>query len=220
MSWSIEDKRGFIQHSQNHIGQINRGTPLGDVIYVIVKEYQPSIIYDIGCWNGEGTTKCITQAITDSGSSSVVYGFEVNVDKYNHTFELYKRNPHVHIIHGTIKKVGLDEILAVFPHVGNDPTLIKWSEDDLKNSASSNLFQPHDWIDLVIHDGGEWDSYFIYRELKNRVGSWILDDIFTDKNKLVHDDLMNDPDYVHVGGGADRNGWSYFRRKDTITVKI
>lgn len=211
-AWSHEDLNGFTQHSHQHVGQINLGTPMGDTIYSIVKNDHPTIIYDIGCWNGEGSTKCITSAMSDQ---QTLYGFEVNADKARHTASLYKDDPRIHILHATLKQVSLADISTVFPHVASNSQLLEWCQIDIQNSSTASLFTPHEWIDLVVHDGGEWDSYFIYHEIKDRVGAWLLDDTHTDKNKLVMEDLMHDPNFVHVGGGTDRNGWAYFKRQRT-----
>jgi hypothetical protein len=82
----------------------------------------------------------------------------------------------------------------------------------MANSEKTELFSPHDKIDLVIHDGGEWDSYFMFKQLKGKVHHWILDDVNVDKNKFTFEELNKDADYELVQYDLeDRNGWAHFK---------
>jgi hypothetical protein len=214
MSWNKEDKQGFADCSSKQIGQINLGSKLGNLIYELVSNEKFNIIYDIGCWNGEGSTKCIANAI-DKLPSSQLFGFEVNRDKYNHTKELYKNQQNVHIIHGTprLTKVTFDDIIKVFPNIQHSELEKYWCGIDLENLADTKDFEPHSEIDLIVHDGGEWDSWFIYQDLKSyKVKHWILDDTNSDKNKLVFADLKANSLYELVAHEpTDRNGWAHFK---------
>ena len=214
MSWNIEDKQGFADCAKNHIGQINLGSKLGDLIYNLVSKEQFKIIYDIGCWNGEGSTKCIAKAIENLPSCQL-YGFEVNRDKYTYTKNLYQDQDNVQIIHGStrLNKVTFEDIIRVFPNIQTSEQEKYWCTIDLQNSADSQDFKPHEVVDLIVHDGGEWDSWFIYQDLRSiKVNHWILDDTNSDKNKFVFLELKNNPLYELVAHEPnDRNGWAYFK---------
>ncbi len=226
MSWNTEDKEGFVECSSKHIGQINLGTRMGDLIYNLVLSGEFKIVYDIGCWNGEGTTKCIVSALhsrprqgsVSGAPDTEVYGFEVNLDKYAHTKELYKNHENVHIVHGSprVTNITFEDILKVFPELEHREQEKYWCNIDLENSSSAQNFEPHSQIDLVVHDGGEWDSWFIYQDLKSKkVKNWILDDTNTDKNKLVFFDLKADPKYELITHEPnDRNGWAHFKLRE------
>ena len=48
------------------LGQINRGSLLGEHIFNLAKDPKIKNIIEIGTWNGLGTTKCIYDAIISS----------------------------------------------------------------------------------------------------------------------------------------------------------
>jgi len=213
MVWYSEDKKGFTECSLNNIGQINIGSSIGNFIVELIKSNNFKLIYDVGCWNGQGTTKCIAHGI--EGKDTQVYSFEINKEKWEFARQYYSNNPNIHFIHGTVghKRITWDDIIQVFPHLQHMEQSKYLCLIDLANSQESTLFTPHEHIDLVVHDGGDWDSYFIYKDLQDRVTHWILDDINVDKNKLVCEDLMKNKNYELVRYEPnDRNGWAYFRK--------
>lgn len=216
MSWNIEDLNGFNISTNQGLGQINLDSELGNLIYNIVKDNDFNIIYDIGCWNTLGTTKCIIEALKiKKNNKTKVFAFEINKDKVDIGRKLNNNIEYLDIIHGTLLNSYLtyDDILQYFPHIDTNETLKYWCKIDLENLKSSSLFTSHKNIDLTIFDGGEWTTIFEFLELKNYLNHIILDDINTDKCKLIVENLDNDKSFkCIIKNLVDRNGWAYYRK--------
>ena len=72
-------------------GQINRGSLLGEHIYKICCQCDIRTIFEIGTWNGLGTTKCIRDAIMDSGKEDYITETEAEIKKKNERGYHYER---------------------------------------------------------------------------------------------------------------------------------
>ena len=53
------------------VGQINRGSQLGEVIYDMCNQNDIKNIVEIGTWNGMGSTKCIYESIVNNSHDSL-----------------------------------------------------------------------------------------------------------------------------------------------------
>jgi hypothetical protein len=70
--------------------------------------------------------------------------------------------------------------------------------------------------DCVLIDGSEFLGYSEYNLLKNRTKCFILDDINAFKCINVHNELLNNSDWLLIDKGSERNGWSCFIKKEKI----
>jgi len=64
------------------LGQINRGSKLGEYIFELAKNSEVKTIVDIGTWNGMGSTKCILDGVLNSKFTKEVISLECNKLRY------------------------------------------------------------------------------------------------------------------------------------------
>jgi len=86
------------------VGQIPRGSILGEMIYNIVKQDDIVTICELGTWNGLGVTTCIKDAIMDSNKKDyMVLSLEVVEERCREALEnLSPLPPNFFLIHGSI----------------------------------------------------------------------------------------------------------------------
>lgn len=63
-------------------GQINMDSDFGKLIYTICLNESIQNIFEVGSWNGQGTTICVMNAIINKKISKL-YSLEANIDMYN-----------------------------------------------------------------------------------------------------------------------------------------
>lgn len=61
MPWSSEERKGFIESSNNNVGQIAREHDIGKIIYNYATDNKFVNFLEIGTWNGLGSTKCFIE---------------------------------------------------------------------------------------------------------------------------------------------------------------
>lgn len=146
------------------IGQINRDSFLGDLIYAYSSRSDILNIVDIGTWNGCGSTKCIIDAFIYNNKNNKFISIESNKEQ----FLIAKSNlaqyiEYVNLIYGTI--VGVEDLLNIediedsssFFQLYNKTLQLKWKEHSISElSQTPNIIHllPSN-IDLLILDGGE-----------------------------------------------------------------
>jgi hypothetical protein len=198
------------------IGQINRGSQLGDIIYDMCKQDDIKTIVEIGTWNGMGTTKCIYDSIVDNNKMDYsVYSLESNSIFYNQAIFNLPKIENFNIILGRIVEV--DELINIdecddkfFVPISNKEIIKDWLVDDLQNykNIENVLDQMPDKIDLLILDGGEFSSLSEFKKLKDRTTYFVLDDTLLIKNNEVADIMRNDSNYqILYDNTSDRNGF-------------
>lgn len=199
------------------VGQVNRGSKLGEIIYNLCLQDDVRNIVEIGTWNGMGSTKCIYDAISEKKGEYLVYSLECNRDFYNICLKNYENLPILNdfnIILGTI--ISPDENLD--PMNNFDDVFFKeysrhiqksWYMQDLENckNVPNVLNIIPDVIDLLILDGGEFSSLAEYQKLKDRTTYFILDDTNTIKNNEVSNIIRNDTKYQVIHDSGERNGF-------------
>ena len=148
-------------------------------------------------------------------NKSKIFSFEINKDKVKIAKDIYKDTSFIEIIHGNIlnKYLEIDEIIKYFPHINYNPQQKFWCNIDLENLKTSNTYTPHDKIDLAIFDGGEYTTYFEFINIKDKLNHILLDDINTDKCKLIIKDLDSNKQFKCIIKDLnDRNGWAYYKK--------
>ncbi len=218
--WNKSDKEGFDYWTPKSVGQICRGSLLGEIIYNLCLQDDVNTIFEIGTWNGHGSTKCIADAIKTQTHKSLI-SLECNLEKVNYAKELYKDYSNINISHSTILKniPKVEEFYSLFPDIQKDDFKSNgWLNIDIENLKNCDYIEPPKNVDLAILDGGEYTTYYEFQTLKDNsnVNYIILDDVNTEKCNLIRKLLLNNPSYILVKENLqDRHGWSLFKRKST-----
>ena len=199
------------------VGQVNRGSKLGEIIYNLCLQDDVKNIVEIGTWNGMGSTKCIYDAISEKKGEYLVYSLECNKEFYNICLKNYENLPKLdnfNLILGTI--ISPDD--NIDPVSNFDDSFFKessrdiqksWYMEDLENckNVPNVLNIIPDQIDLLILDGGEFSSLAEYKKLKESTTYFILDDTNSIKNNEVSNLIRNDIRYQVIHDSNDRNGF-------------
>ena len=198
------------------IGQINRDTTLGELIFNLTKRHDVKNIVEVGTWNGMGSTKCILDGLTNEK-------YFWSVELYPEMFEIAQTNlkeivtSNVTLLNGSI--IEYDEVFW-FDHSKIDLTGDRhaklWYEKDLRllKKSINVLDKLPTKIDLLILDGGEYTTYPEFIKLKDRTKIIVIDDTNILKSKRIRLELMSNNDFVMIDDNQnERNGYSIFERK-------
>lgn len=151
---------------------------MGDLIYNISKDPAIKTIVEIGTWNGLGTTKCIHDAILESGKRDfLVLSLEADILRHNEAKSHYPIPlKNFNLIYGTIVKV--EEILPKMNNEGNAIKHLPWlmEEANFFKTAPYVLDLIPEKIDFLILDGGEYSSSVEFEKLWERSHFIALDD--------------------------------------------
>jgi hypothetical protein len=204
------------------VGQVNRGSSLGEIIYNLCLQDDIRNIVEIGTWNGMGSTKCIYDAMSEKKGEYLVYSLECNQEFYNICLENYKLLPKLNnfnLILGSIiePEENLDPMFNY-----DDKFFTKysrhvqstWFKEDMENckKVSNVLSIIPDKIDLVILDGGEFSGLSEFKKLKDISTYFILDDTNTIKNNEVANLMRNSSNYQILFDSNERNGYLVSKR--------
>jgi hypothetical protein len=200
-------------------GQINRGSKMGEQIFELAKLEDVKIIFEVGTWNGLGSTKCIYDAIISTNKKNyVVFSLECNLTMHNEAKINLLPLHNFNLIYGTITT--LEEII---PKMENDKEALshaQWLYEEkifLKNAPYVFDIVPEK-IDLLILDGGEYSSSLEFDKLYKRSRFIVLDDttpFIPDshghilKNSQVREFILANPDQFRIieDDLKDRNGY-------------
>lgn len=200
------------------VGQVNRGSSLGEIIYNLCLQDDIRNIVEIGTWNGMGSTKCIYDAMSEKKGEYLVYSLECNQEFYNICLENYKHLPvlnNFNLILGSI--IEPEENLD--PMFNYDEKLFfqysrqiqsDWFKEDVKNckNVKNVIGILPEKIDLLILDGGEFSSLSEFNKLKDRSTYFILDDTIIIKNYEVANIMRSDSQFEILHDVVnDRNGY-------------
>ena len=195
------------------VGQINRGSLLGEHIFRLSKNPEIKVIVEIGTWNGMGSTKCIYDGIIQGlKKEHLVLSIECNLTRHKEALTNLISLRNFNLIHGTI--VSIDEMEAIKGKFNLTTTSQPWWAEDVTQikSAPYILDQIPEKIDLLILDGGEFTSHLEFEKLWNRTRFIVLDD--TDNTKSVksyesREFILSHPDNFKIieDNLQDRNGF-------------
>ena len=90
LCWDDNDYSGFMNCTNNNIGQINMDTSIGKMLYAFAQDDNITNILEIGTWNGLGSTKCIVSGLQNRKTPYTFYSLECNEEKCNSAKNLYK----------------------------------------------------------------------------------------------------------------------------------
>ena len=179
---------------------------------------------EIGTAHGLGSTKVIGEKLLARSDSCCLWTVEavsflhaVAVRNWRDT-DLRGR---VIFVHGAVAADAMmtyDEVLADANYKAdkNDYSLASYENN---KAAADNApdAMPHlpNEIDVLLLDGGEFNSYGEYRALAGRSKVICLDDVAVIKNRRVREELLTSDEWVLAAEKTDeRHGWSVFCRPE------
>ena len=212
--WDEPDKNGFYSCSKEQVGQINKGSLIGDMIYNLVQDSTCKTFLEIGTWNGMGSTKCIVNGLKQR-AKTYPYNFwslECNSEKSAGARKLYENEANINILNEVLFNTLPSDIYEKFPILNENADFRKWLAVDIKNMSDKPLFLERtdlpEVFDFVFLDGGEFTTYYDFMLLKDRFKTIMIDDINTQKGPLIRKYLLDNPDkYQIVMEHNERNGF-------------
>lgn len=195
--WDETDKQTFSHFKNNNMGQID-----GDAFSTFIQSYASNdkckTFLEIGTWNGLGSTKHFVQTLSTRNDDFVFYSLECNADKAQQAMELYQHIPKVHILNEVIWNEEPADFYEIFPQCKSNELYKKWNTVDMINMKKCNVFLNRPNIpkvfDVLLLDGGEFTTYYEFQLLKDKCKILMLDDIYTDKCKLIVDEIKHQTD--------------------------
>ena len=190
------------------VGQINRGSILGEKIFNLSRQQDVQTIVEIGTWNGMGSTKCIYDAVL--GSNKEVWSLECNETRHNEAkLNLGIIPNNFNLVLGTI--VTADELEPLMDGLERQDGLKTWLMEDLRWIRESQCLidEIPEKIDLLIIDGGEFSGYMEFIKLWERCRYIIIDDTKASKHEKTRDFILSKPETFKVidDNLVERNGF-------------
>ena len=195
-------------------GQIKYDDSMGQVIVQYAKDTRFTNFLEIGTWNGGGSTYCFAKGFENRTEPFKFASLEINDLMYKRAKEVYENISYVHIFNARILKN--DEL----PHINEflekyENLNMEWFKDDMRNFFHTAYFDVEDFNpDVVLLDGSEYLTYYEYKKIEPTAKVLILDDINTDKCKLIVEELKENSLWsMKYYEPSQRNGWACFQRK-------
>ena len=199
----------------SQIGHITLDTQAGREIIKTLITFKPQTIFEIGTWNGMGTTRCILYALKEYDFQEFI-SIECNPVKHklalqNNLEFIRGKEDKIKLLNATIlEENDWQEAKELFKNELNQ----EWFDIDYANSKSlENIFSKLSNIDAIILDGGEYTTYHEYKKLLPICKSLIfLDDINTCKCKKIVEELTENKDWQMIFHTNERNGFAIFKK--------
>jgi hypothetical protein len=196
-------------------GQVNPDSAFGNMIMEIASESDYTSFLDVGTWNGQGTTRCLYEAVGKRPGAHI-YSVESNAQLYGEAVAFWEPcPPSLHLLYGTLSKgrMTAEEVKA---HPLFEDVEVHYNihfEQDCKDLDAAPIVELPAKMDMVILDGGEFCGAADFRRASLLYPKVIaLDDIRVMKNRETYEKLLADSEWEVVARGKDRNGWAIFRR--------
>lgn len=194
------------------IGQINLNSEAGKCIYDLCKQNDVSTIVEVGTWNGCGSTKCITEAISDTNKH--LTSIEVDKSMYDLAMKAHSNTKNITLINGyvTDQTLDIDNLSDKYFTDCSKETKRNWLNQDIVNLEKTTccLNKIPEKIDLLVLDGGEFSGYFDFKILHGRAKYIFLDD--TRPPCLKNDQSVKELRKTHkcLIDSPARNGFAVF----------
>lgn len=202
-----------------HLGQINDMTQLGSLLYRLASDdREPRIWFEIGAWNGLGTTSCVLDGFQEREDKNVLlYSLEADPAFY----EIAKAN---------LKDHPCRQNLVLFYGKSGEGLFLQPHEIPEQDKQSKHFEMYYDYErtfwerapcftypqlpEVAILDGGEYSGYLDWINLpKDNLKYVVLDDINCLKNKQVFQELSTDDTWQPFKVNTqERNGFAIFRK--------
>ena len=214
MAWDPQEASPFMDAWKHGEGQVAPGTALGDFLMNVAKNTQYAKYLEIGTWSGMGSTRCFHLGFLERAGPFVFKSLECNKEKCEMAAMRYTEHPSIQILNSTVVPASAipstDELKMMF-----EGLVEHWHRVDMENLATCSLLEDRDF-EVVFLDGGEYTTYFEYKELVSNCVSLrmiICDDTNMNKCKKVREELLASPDWkILVDRPDDRNGWCAFMK--------
>lgn len=198
-------------------GQINIGTPCGDLIYNITKREDVNTIVEIGTWNGEGSTMCVIKSLMDLKIKKDFISVELYPDMYEKAnLFLSKYKDYVTLLNGRIIEY---EDAFWFDHnsinfMSDEHARLYYKKDLDYLKTTIDVFEKiPEKIDLLILDGGEYTTYPEWIKLKDKTKIVVLDDSKILKCSKIRQEILDSGNYQILYDNLNvRNGFSVFEK--------
>jgi hypothetical protein len=207
-------------------GQINMNSDFGMYIYKICLNENIENIFEVGSWNGQGSTVCVMNAIINKPKSKL-YSLEANFDMINKAENFWKNfdtKDKLILLNGTLhnKIADINDLNKIYNN--KIPYYIEHyiPEKNILETSKIIDIKQIDNIDVIILDGGEYSTQEDYNILINKNPKIIcLDDVNVYKCKNIRQMLLNNNEWeLYKENLEQRNGWSIFILKTLIQSYI
>lgn len=196
----------------NQPGQITKESGMGSILYDLASAKEgPKVWFEIGAWNGLGTTVCILDGFLQREDDIHLYSLEADPVFFEIAQENLKHHPMLSTLSLHYAKSGEGE----FPLVE--------AKDD--HYYMFYAYERHFWEiappfsfpvppEVAVLDGGEYTGELDWAHLPKDNLKWVfLDDICCMKNKKVYEGLLADLSWSLIKVDmSDRNGYAVFKR--------
>ncbi len=209
-------------------GQINMRSKFGAIIHRIARVREFNTFFEIGTWNGEGSTVCIMNALMKRADASKLYSLELMPEMYAKAQQFWswlEVSEYAHqliLLNGKIIDEGILSAQEVqdhpaFPKVQKHYDLYYQSDVSYFEKAENVSDQLPEQIDVVLLDGGEFCTFaefeYVMATLDPKV--LILDDTNIIKSAQARSCLLKDHQWsCYYDDLSDRHGAAIFVRKD------
>ena len=194
------------------LGQINRGSSLGEYIYNISSKDDVNSIVEIGTWNGCGSTRCVIDAIKgkDKQLTTIELCPSQYVEAVKNVGEYADSLSNIKMLNGSIINY---EDAFWFDH-SEEGVNAEWLKVDMSllKAADNVLGEVPSEIDFLILDGGEYTTYPEYCILKDRSKIICLDDTKTFKCTKILAEICRENHLQPLVISDERNGFAIFER--------
>ena len=167
-------------------GQIDFKTDEGNLLFEFIKKNKFETIFEIGTWNGLGSTKTIIEAIKMTNRNVDFFSLETDKIAYKNAVKnLYEDKAYVNLLYGRILEIDdLPNLSDIdFESFGFDPKNEEWYIQDIRRyKKTKNIFHelPLQY-DFILFDGGEFSTFPEFLKLWSKTKYFALDDTETYK---------------------------------------
>jgi hypothetical protein len=207
------------------MGQINDNTLFGQVITRIAADERYSTICEIGTWNGQGSTRCVMEALHRRTTPFTFYSIEANKEFYTKAVNFWDPcPPSLKLLYGSLhnKTMTRHEVQThpLFQSIKDHYDL--WYDDEHNCATQSpRVTLPVTHIDIVLLDGGEFSTEEDWNILKTFTPNVvILDDTRVIKTSNIRKELLESSEWETLFDVQyERNGWAVFKRREELLLQ-
>jgi hypothetical protein len=222
----------MVNTSLDHIidPEINHVTGTYNAIIQYITTVPLKTIIEIGASSGGGTTEAVIMGVLRKNTSNITFNtIEVSRARFNNLkqrYQMFKWVTPWNVSSLNISDFPSDDEIKSFINERNDPyypssltTVLQWKKNDIEYIQDNNIPQDGikaiktymnvDHFDLAVIDGSEFLGNKEYEHLLN-CDAYLLDDIYTYKNHLSYNSLLNNPNYKLLYREDTRGGSALF----------